>query len=333
MMSESVVLSEFVRQALGKGQSKAQVQALLLDAGWTQIEVEAALAAWEAHPDLGAVPQPVRSRSAWDALFYAVLFVAFWMVIGNTLALLFGQIEAWFPEPGETYRTYMLSGQRWSMAALIVFTPVFFWINRIDVRACAADPARPFGTLRRWLATVALFVAAVSLMGNALYLIYRFLDGDITAKFMAKTLVVAAASGLVLFYFLQDRRERADGGRALAGWLPVASALAVLVLSFLTIGGPGQGQMERRDAWRISDMYDLRGDIANCEGVDPENLPEALNPMDCARNPDSLTGFAASVRYERLSSDRFRLCTEIEDPERVHRTSGATLDGATYCLD
>ena len=86
--------------------------------------------------------------AARDALFYALLFVTFGMVAGNVLALLFGQIEHRLPDPDRAVR-YAVSGLRWSIAALVVFTPTFWLLDRADARAVRADPSRLTGTIRR----------------------------------------------------------------------------------------------------------------------------------------------------------------------------------------
>jgi hypothetical protein len=323
-------LSHYIRDALKAGRSKDDIRAVLRTADWTETEVNAALAGWMTQDTAGAVPRPIRSTAARDALFHALLFVVFGMVVGNTLTLLFAQINIRLPEPDEAENYGQLARLRWSMAALIVFVPVFWLLNRADRRATASDPARKHGLMRRWLSAIALLVAAITLLGDALYLIYSWLDGQITLRFLVKSVTVAVMALIVLAYFRED-----DGQASLKTVMPAAGgliglALLSLGLSFLAVGGPAQGQMEQRDRWRLSDLRILTNDVAQCTGIDRTNLPETLDPMTCARNPARLTGYASQVVYERLSETEFSLCTEIEFPPAI---SDGTLrvDGTTAC--
>jgi hypothetical protein len=329
-------LTDFVRRALLEGQSPDRIRAALLDAGWTETESTAALSAWHLGA-AGPVPRPVRSGVAREALFYAMLFVAFGMVAGNVLSLLFGQANFWMPEPDERYYRFAISGLRWSMAALIVFAPAFWLLNRADERASAADPARSHGTMRRWLGSLALLVAVLTLMGDALFLIYTLLDGQMTARFLVKSAIVAGIAAVVLAYFRQDRGLPLLTRFQSLGPVPshlVLLGLAVLALglSLWTIGGPAQGRAETRDRWRMDDLRALANDLSNCALAPKGVLPETLDPMACARNPRELAGYAGDVTYERLSDTRFRLCIPVEFPPAIDDYS-ARIDGDIVCLD
>lgn len=342
-MNENVMqlppdLSNFVRDALSNGHSKDDIATSLARSNWTSQEIDQALGAWSVDEKIGTIPQPMRSSAAWDALFYALLFSAFGMVIGNILTLIFGQITLWLPEAGDTYSSNGLRNLRWSMAALIIFTPAFLWLHHRDMRASLANSANKFGAPRRWLSAIAIFAAAIALLCDGIYLIYRFLDGDLTVRFLCKSGAVALVAFVVIQYFRQDRLEGKDleqtsrGDRFLANWLSPSLALLVLGLSFWTIGGPAQGRMEHHDRLRISDARSLARDVADCLTNADKDVPDSLDPMTCAHNPHRLSGYASSVTYERLSQKRFQLCTNVEVPERAW-TYGGDLKGNRYCID
>lgn len=329
-MAEPRELSRFIKDALAAGLPRDEIRAALRDAGWSETETEAALARWSDRvTPAGAVPQPVQSTAARDALFYALLFVTFGMVAGNVLALLFGQIEHRLPDPDRAVR-YAVSGLRWSIAALVVFTPTFWLLDRVDARGVRADPSRLTGTIRRWLSALAMLIAVITLLGDALSLIYTFLDGQITARFLAKSAAVALIAAVVLGYFRQGRRKRRHG-IVPAGWVLISLAVVATALAFPLTGGPDRGRMEQRDAARISDLRTLSGDVAMCFEGHQEGLPETLPPLDCARNAGQLTGFAAGITYRRVSDRSFDLCTTVEFPPAVGGY-GIALTDDTACL-
>lgn len=323
-------LHQFVHDALRTGQSPETIRAALAKADWTVTEIDAALAAWQVQDGAGVVPRPVRAPTARDALFYALLFICFGMVAGNALALLYGQIDLWMPDPDDTQSYYRLASLRWSMAAIIVFVPAFLLLHRADNRAAANDPARQHGLIRRWLSALALLVAVICLMGDALYLIYTWLDGQLTPRFLVKSATVALFSLLVLAYFR-------DGRTLLFGRLPLPAAAILtglsalaLGLSLWTIGGPAQGQMEQRDRWRVQDLRRLTADMRDCSALDHTPLPESFDPMACAQNRDRLTGYAAEIRYERVDSSHYKLCIPVEFQPAV-RPYAVEITGNLVC--
>ncbi|OUS36273.1 hypothetical protein A9Q94_09885 [Rhodobacterales bacterium 56_14_T64] len=329
-MSTHNDLSDYIRNALKAGQSRDIIRATLLAENWTKTEVEIALAQWSDTTLVGPVPRPVRSTAAKDAFFYVLLFVGFGMVAGNTLAMLLAQVNFWIPEAGRTDR-YAVSGIRWSMAAIIVFAPAFWYMNRVDNRATMADSSRSHNTIRRWLSSLAMLIAVITLMGDALYLIYKFLDGHVTARFLAKSAIVALIAGVVLSYFRQERTQSTK-----VWLLPPAIALLGLTalglgLSLSTIGGPFQGKKEQRDRWRISDLRSLAGDIRNCETIDRNNLPETLDPLTCSDNPGHLTALATEITYTRIDTSEFELCIDVEFPLAISTYNIRVRDN-TACL-
>ncbi len=335
-MSFSAELSNFIRDALNRGLTKEDITKSLDRSGWTAQEIEQALSAWSHDEVVGAIPRAVRSTAAWDTLFYALLFAAFGMVVGNVLTLALGQITLWLPEAGDNYMAGGLPRLRWAMAALIIFTPSFLWLHQRDIRSSVENPANRYGAPRRWLTAIAIFAAAMALLCNGLYLIYRFLEGDLTVRFVFKTATVAAISCVVLHYFQQDRKKASDShansnwNTQLACWLSPALAILVLVSSFWTIGGPAQGRREHLDRLRISDIKSLERDVANCLATKRGNLPETLNPMTCARNPERLSGFASTVTYQRIDLNRFQLCVKVNEPQRIR--SDGNLHANQYCV-
>ncbi|WP_231701154.1 DUF5671 domain-containing protein [Aliiruegeria sabulilitoris] len=324
-------LSSYVRDALQSGRSKDDVHSSLKSANWTETEIVTALSGWMICDGAGAVPRPVRSSAARDALFYALLFVVFGMVAGNTLALLFAQIKVWLPEPDELHSYSGLATLRWSMAALIVFVPVFWAMDRKDRRAAASDSSRKHGTMRRWLSAIAMLVAVITLLGDALYLIYSWLDGQITLRFLVKSVTVALMSLIVLAYFRENRDLPFRFAHLPAAWVLTGLAMIALGLTLWIVGGPAQGQMEQRDRWRISDLRSLTADVAACSQIDRANLPGMLDPLICARNPVQLTGYATAITYQRIAPTDFELCTEVEFPSAI-QAYDLRVDANRVCL-
>lgn len=331
-MQSPQTLLEYVKSALSSGQGEPQIRAALAQASWTETETNTALKAWVRLEDGQVVPRAQRSRSALDALFYAILFVCFGAIFGNALTMIFGLINFYLPEPNESFREWQLNSLRWSMAAIFIILPVFMWLNARDNRLSAEDPAYRHGAIRRWLSALAIFCAVCSLIGDGISVIYAFLNGDATPRFLLKSGVVAVLSLITLYYFREGRRAAPKAGFEPASWSMILVAALALAMSLWNVGGPRQGSAEKRDDWRMSDLNKLARDLRDCPAYDTNPRREAFDPLECAKNRQALTGFASEITLERLSDTRSRLCTVLEHPDRRSFVSYIERDEDLVCL-
>ncbi|WP_343080801.1 DUF5671 domain-containing protein [Ostreiculturibacter nitratireducens] len=203
-------LAEFVRDALNAGRNREEIGAALADAGWSGTEIATALAAYAESDFSPPVPRPRPYVSAREAFLYGLMFLALAMSAWHLSSLSMQLIDRWLPEVGETTNIFDLRRMRWSTASLIVFFPLFFALNLRATRELRRDPGKRRSTVRKWFGYVTLFLAAIGLLGDLIYVIYAFLNGDLTLRFGLKALVVAAIGGIVFLYFSAEIREDAD---------------------------------------------------------------------------------------------------------------------------
>ncbi|QFT64010.1 DUF5671 domain-containing protein [Roseivivax sp. THAF30] len=202
----------FVRDALARGTARAEISAALADVGWSEAEIARALGQWADGPGGMPVPRPQPALGARDAFLYGVLFLALGASIGYIISLGFSLINVWFPDAADRpWRSGFSWTMRWSIANLVIFVPLFLLLDRRMVVNRQSDPAGGRSSTRAWLGHVLLFLAAAALICDAVAVLYAFLSGDLTIRFVAKAALVAAAAGLVFLYL---RGLMAEGARA-----------------------------------------------------------------------------------------------------------------------
>lgn len=209
MASSPHPLGDFVRRALRQGQSRASIAAVLQQAGWP---AEAVSNAIDEYADIAfpiPVPRPRASLSAREAFLYLVLFTSLYISVYNFGHLLFQFIERAFPDiTQQSYGDrFNLDSVRWSVSAIIVAFPVFLWTARHISRQLAIDPSGRLSPARRWCTYITLFVAVAFLIGDGMSLVYNLLGGELTTRFVLKSLVVAALAAAMLVYYLRDLRH------------------------------------------------------------------------------------------------------------------------------
>jgi hypothetical protein len=209
------ILTQFVKEALEKGEARDGIRSALLKAGWREDEVNDALAGFSDVAFPVAVPRPQAYLSAREAFFYLLFFILLGVVAFNLGSLLFALIDTAIPDPIEQANrnhSFLASQIRGAVAGLIVGTPIFLWLARILLKARKSKPALQRSRIRKWLIYLSLVIAGAVLVGDAISLVYSFLSGELTWRFALKSLVVAAIAGAIFGYFITNaERDEADG--------------------------------------------------------------------------------------------------------------------------
>ena len=334
----SVDLSTFIEHAREKGMDHATIRMLLLSAGWKEKDVIEALAKTSLEMP---IPAPPDRGGAREAFFHLLTFAAFYASVIAVVLLLFRYIDRLFPDPAmlEHLATWDLSAIRWSLAFVIVSFPFFLWFSRVLLREMRVHPERSWSGTRRWLTYLTLFLASIALGGDVITLVFRLLEGELTARFVLKVLVVLVIAGLAFVYYFfslrmsVDRRGTTRMHRAFAG---VASGIVLfaVVWGFAVTGSPGTARLHKFDERRVEDLQTIRGEIENiCLGdgrLRPPKERQLLRPLPATleqvansarrRRPNILdpeTGEAYG--YEVLEEAHFRLCATFRfarDEER-----------------
>jgi Domain of unknown function (DUF5671) len=262
-------LPDFIRHARQKGMDHATIRVLLLSAGWREKDIAKGLA--EEGLDV-AVPEPPSVGGAKEAFQYLLAFTSLCFVVVNVVYLFFEYLDVLLPDPVETNTwnsaEYQQGAVRWSMAMLIVAFPLYFGFTRWIERDLRCSPEKGKSAIRRWLTYLALFAAAVTMMMDGVALIFGFLQGDLTTRFLLRVLIVLLISALVFCYYLMSLRITDNVGAASGSRLDwtfggVSAFLVGLavVFGFLMVESPFKARLRRFDERRIADLREIESAI------------------------------------------------------------------------
>ena len=212
-MTSADELSRFINEALTRGLPRAQIEDVLVKAGWSAAQVKGALGAFADVTFPVPVPRPRPYMDAREAFLYLVAFSTMYLSAYNFGSLVFQFIERAFPELGVTAIT-LREAIRWPVSVLVVALPVFLYASRLINQDTRLDPSKRVSEIRRKLTYLTLFISACVLIGIFTNLVYSFLGGELTIRFALKTFTAAAIAGAVFGYYLRDLRL--DGTEAKA---------------------------------------------------------------------------------------------------------------------
>ncbi len=205
-------LVQFVRDALVAGKSRADIHSVLRDSGWSPKEADAALAAYSDVPFIPPVPRPRLRLTARDAFVYLLLFTALGISALQLIWLIFAILNLALPDTADYEFLERQSADqiRWGIASLVVSVPAFVAMTLYTERKIAQDAGHQRSLVRNWLTYLALFVSAVCFLGVAVYVVYGFLKGEITLRFILKATTVASVSAAIFIFYLRGLEDFRD---------------------------------------------------------------------------------------------------------------------------
>lgn len=205
-------LLDFTRRALSAGIGRTEIGSALTRAGWSEADAEAALGEFADVDFPVPVPRPKPYVSAREVFTYLVFFSALCVTAFNLGGMAFVFVEIGFPDPMLDIgnRAGARTELRWHMSSLVVAFPLLLFLFRSIVRGIERDPTRLSSRPRKQITYLALFVAGAILSGDLVALVYNFLGGELTVRFLLKVVIVAFLAGGIFAYFLHEmRREEA----------------------------------------------------------------------------------------------------------------------------
>jgi hypothetical protein len=107
--------------------------------------------------------------------------------------LLFQYTEIYFPDTLNDFyysKSSQFNSVRSALAVLVVVLPVYLWTMWFLAKDIKAFPEKRELKIRKWLLYLALFTAAIVIIGDAVALIRNYLEGEISIRFILKILSI-----------------------------------------------------------------------------------------------------------------------------------------------
>lgn len=305
---ENETLVVYIESQVRGGAKKSDIQETLLAVGWSEDEVNIAytralIASGVPVPEGVGRALSTRKASAVDVMIGFFSFILLGIVVSAIGSLFFEIIDKYFPDRAANAALGSVVSSdtvHYAMAAIIVGTPLYLFSIRLWFRRFREDDARTESRLTKWVTYLVLLVAAVTIVGDCIAVLFTFLQGEISARFFLKAVVILGIAGMVFgFYFLerkkiQYKKEVSRKTFQLFGWGLVSMVMLGIVLGFLAVGSPTTERMRIFDARRASDLATL-AECVNGYAQEFSRLPSALSDLK--------------------QSSRFGHCLSLQDPE------------------
>jgi len=311
-------LQTFVSSAKQSGITDESLVTLLRQHGWSERNAYGALSSYyERTLGLTIPARGPRGEYASEAFMHLIAFIslAFWTTaLGQ---LLFRLIERAYPS-----NAYYASGTResvaWELATIIVAFPIFALVSRSIASGLRARPESADSGVRKWLTYLALVIAAIILIGDAVWFISAFLTSALTVPLVLRTLVLTSIAGSIFIYYLGAIRGAATSAARdrLFGGLAGAAAVAGLALGFFSIGAPAHVREVGNDDRRVQNLRGLSLGL-HYFAQNKRRLPLNLKALQYD-GKDPVTG--DSYGYRRLGKTAYELCATFDAADSTPAT-------------
>ncbi|HZZ00685.1 MAG TPA: DUF5671 domain-containing protein [Candidatus Baltobacteraceae bacterium] len=195
----------FIRSAKQHGIADEFVVSLLRHNGWPERRIFRAFSSY--YSETMGVAMPARAGSiehARDAFLYLLNFITlgFWTV---ALGQIWYQLIArWFPDVQSQYYVDQslrdaISGQ---IATVIVTFPIFLFVHSLIQQELRKRRDLYDSGIRKWLTYIALVIAALVVLGDAIWFLTSLLRGELTVRFILDSIVLLVLGGGVFAYYL-----------------------------------------------------------------------------------------------------------------------------------
>ncbi len=207
---------------------------------------------------------------------------------------------------------------RFAISAIIIAAPIYFVMMRLINKNLLSGEMEKESGVRKWLTYFILLISSVVMIGWLIAAIGSFLNGELTLKFILKSLTSILISALIFSYYLYDiKREDVSKNNNMIKiyfYGSISMAAIALIAAFFFIDSPAQVRNQKFDQIIINKFSQIDGAISAYYGENkklPENLKDLLSGGSTYYiTEDDITDSASNkiFDYNIKAEDAYELC-------------------------
>jgi len=226
---------------------------------------------------------------------------------------------------------------RFAISAIIIAGPIFFVMMRLINKSLLTGKLEKESGIRKWLTYFILLVSAVVMIGWFIATVGSFLNGELTLKFILKSLTSILISALIFSYYLYDikREDVSKNNNVIRVYFYGSAVLAAIALiaAFFFIDSPLKVRDQKFDQAIVNKLSQIDNAI-NAYYGENKYLPKSLNDLLNGGSTyyiimndiiDPATG--KEFIYNVKSQDTYELCSTFRTENKIQ------ADDKSYYVD
>ncbi|MCF7844562.1 MAG: DUF5671 domain-containing protein [Kiritimatiellales bacterium] len=250
-----------------------------------------------------------------DVILQLLAIIFLYVCVISLGSLLFQYINIAYPDMLDNdYGQYARTALRWPLAVLTIVFPCYIFLMWKLQREIKTNPELLELKSRKWLLYLTIFLTALVIVGDLVALVYQFLNGGLSVRFILKILAVFAIAGSVFLYYGWNLRQTESATShpfmSLFTWVMILLTSASIVTGFFFVGSPFAERQRHFDQRRVNDLYSIQWHI-----IDYWQSKERL-PLNLFALRDEISGYIPPIdpesgepyEYQKKSTLSFQLC-------------------------
>jgi hypothetical protein len=264
--------------------------------------------------------QEVNHNGAKHAFFYLTSFFTLGLTAIAVGALCYQIINFYFPLEYQDYGNQLSqSAIKFGIATIIVAAPVFYFVTRIINRSLSKKDLDHDSGIRRWLTYIVLFIAAATVVGDLVTIIWNFLEGELSIRFFLKALTILIIAGGIFLYYFGDMRNETDASRRKKNNLWSIIFAAILTIPFVwalfIMESPMVTRAKKIDRETVRSLNYVRMEVDEFYRRNDE-LPSSIEALE-AFDPSDIRGLTSlqtekNFEYRQNGEKEYALCADFE---------------------
>lgn len=227
------------------------------------------------------------------------------------VALVFSIINLLFPDAADSYWQIesTQSTIRYAIASLVIFVPAYLLLTR-KVNESRRNEGELYHSVTKWLIYLALLVAGMVILGDLAVVVYTFLNGEITIRFILKALALFIIIGGASYYYLLDAKDfwkKREKQSIAIGVSVLVVTLATVVFGYIQIDSPSVAREVRVDQKQITDLQNIQWRIEG-NHQDGASLPTSLEQVFTDFPAPTAPEGREAYEYRVTGDNTYQLC-------------------------
>jgi len=249
--------------------------------------------------------------------------VTLYTVIGALISLSFSIINYYFPDV--LAGSFYANSVAWPISLLVVLVPTLYVIEWYIEKDIKSNQDKKELWVRRWRIFVTMFLTVALIVGDLITLINTYLNGEISARFVYKVLVILVISASVLMYYffsLNEDMKWSKCSKNTIPWFGILISLIAIITGFVIVGSPTKQRNIRFDNQRIGDLQNIQWQVVGYwqqKNKLPGNLDALIDPISGTSIPND-PETKLPYKYTVTNNNSFKICASFALP--VQNTDG-----------
>ena len=273
------------------------------------------------------------NNNAKFAFWYMLSLVALIFMALSTGMILFQVINKAVADVLVGYEGYSDSIMKFAISAIVIATPLYYWMLSLIKSAFKKGELKADSGIRRWLTYFILFVSAVVAIGWLIGTINSWLNGQLSLKFILKTISILVITGLIFSYYFYDIKQglKAKKGINLAYLIvSLVLVLGAFITSFFFVESPQNTRIRLYDQNITNDLSAIDSSINSYYAKNkalPKNLTSLVETSDYYLTKTQLGDKAGTQTYiyNIIDPTHYELCATFK-----MNTKNLTTDKEQY---